>query len=297
MIKELNASDDVAITVNSAPVTTSKSINVNIYGGANAYTNTAWNNWSIKSKNTSTVTSPSLKYSDGTASTVSATLSNSSNIADNGATYGSGMAPAPVLRYTSYYTSTRTLTIKGLQATKKYNIDLYASRNVSGSATIFTINGISQTINTYNNLNTKATFTNLSANSTGQLVITIAKTGSFNCINGFSITELSTATTSITSIGTPQVVVEEEATAAPEHVFLYPNPVTARLFLSVNNNHHGTMNVHIISATGMMVKNLTFIKEQPQIQQFLSVADLAPGVYFMRLQIGTWMTSKKFEKY
>jgi hypothetical protein len=292
----ITASDAIAITVNSSAVTTSKTINVNIYGGASAYNNSVWNNWSIKTKNENNVTSAAYIYSDGTASTVNATLSNSANIADNGTTYGSGMAPAPVLRYTSYYNSNRTLTIKGLQVSKKYNIDLYASRNVSGSATIFTINGVSKTINTYNNLNTKASYTNLTASSTGQIVITIAKSGSFNCINGFSMTELSTATTSITTIGSEQVLVEEAPTAT-DQVDLFPNPANANLLLRVNNHPQGVMTVRVLSATGMLVKHWTFIKGQQQMQQLLPIQDLPSGVYFMRLQIGTWVTSKKFEKH
>src|SRR5207302_6868194 len=124
------------------------------------------------------------------------------------------MAPAQVLRYTSYYTSTRKLTLKGLATSKIYSIELYASRNVSGSSTIFTINGVSQTIATYKNLTNKAVFTNLSPNTSGQIVISIAKSGSYNCINGFAITETTTTTNSMQASGTMQVVEEQPEVTA-----------------------------------------------------------------------------------
>jgi hypothetical protein len=288
------ASDDVAITVNTATAVT-KNISVNIYSATNAYTNSAWNNWSIKTKSANNITSTAFKYSDGTASTVSATLSNSSGIADNGATYGSGMAPAPVLRYTSYYTGNRTLTIKGLSLSKTYNVELYASRNVSGSSTIFTINGVSQTIATYNNLTNKALFTNLSANSSGQLVINIAKTGSFNCINGFSVTE-SSSTTSTTAARTQQVVHELETLSHENHFEIYPNPASDKLLLKCNNTCSGKMTLQITAASGQVVKSVHYLKEQPVSQYVVPISDLVKGIYFIRIQVGSCVVLKKFAK-
>jgi hypothetical protein len=55
-------------------------------------------------------------------------------VADNGTIYGSGMAPAEVLRYATTGNTTRTLTINGLFPTKKYNLELYASRKRENSA-------------------------------------------------------------------------------------------------------------------------------------------------------------------
>jgi hypothetical protein len=292
--RSATAADDVTVTVNNAPVAT-KTINVNMYGNTNAYANSAWNNWSLRSKAVTNVASVAFKYADGTASTVSAVLSNSSDIADNGSSYSGGMAPAQVLRYTSYYTGTRTLTLKGLSATKKYTIELYASRNASGSSNIFTVNGVSQTISTYRNFTTKAVFYNLIPNSAGQLVVTIAKTGTYNYLNGFSITEnssTSTVTTSTLFRGTR----ESEATAPGEAFEMYPNPATDRLVIKLTSAHTGSVTAQVVATTGRVVQQVQYVKAQPYSQYLLPLHELAAGIYVLRIQVGDWHTSVKFLK-
>jgi hypothetical protein len=168
-----------------------KQVKVQAYGGLNPYNHVQWNTWNVKQ----TLSTANLRYNDATASAIRATLSKSSGVADNGSTYGAGMAPAEVLRYASYSTTSRTLTLTGLAPANTYSIELYASRNGgSGYVTIFTINGSSQRISTYKNLTSKAVFTNLKPNTAGQLVISISNSGSYNYFNGLSLTE-KTATT------------------------------------------------------------------------------------------------------
>ena len=180
-LSTLTTSTTSTITTLSTPV-----INVNIYGGTNPYNNTSWNNWNVASS----LSSGTLKYSDAYTSSVSASLSSSSGINDNGTTYGSGMAPPEVLRYASNATTSRTLTISGLSTSKIYSLDLYGSRNnYSGNQTVFTIAGVSQTISTYKNLTAKAAFTNLTPNTSGQIIVTIKNNQSYNYINGFTIRE------------------------------------------------------------------------------------------------------------
>lgn len=293
--KNATASDDIIVTVKAAtPVTTTKTINVNIYGGSNPYVNSAWNNWSISTKSVTNLTSAAFKYSDGTISTISAKLTNSSNITDNGSTYGNGMAPAEVLRYTSNHAATRSLTLKGLSTKKKYNIELYASRNVSGSATIFTINGISQTVTTYKNLTSKAVFTNLSVNTSGQLVVTIAKSGSYNSINGFVLTE-TTTTAAATALHARGDVQEETVSKAPAFD-LYPNPATNNIVFTLRNNQKGMVYLNIVSTSGRVVLSKAFSKNQQEIRQPLPLDGLAPGVYFATAQMGSWRETKKLVK-
>jgi hypothetical protein len=89
-------------------------VKVNVFGGTNPYTNTEWNNWNVAAS----LTSSAFKYNNATASGISATLSSNYGVADNGATYGSGMAPAEVLRYVSTSNTARTLTLNGLSPAK-----------------------------------------------------------------------------------------------------------------------------------------------------------------------------------
>lgn len=163
-----------------------KQIKVNVYGGLNTYMQVQWNNWNV----TDSLSSANFRYSDATASTVQVTLSKSTGMSDNGLTYGGGMAPAEVLRYTSSSSTVRTLTLSGLSAFNAYSLELYASRNnFSGNVTVFTVNGSSQNISTYKNLTTKAVFTHLKPNTAGQILVTISNANSYNYLNGFVLTE------------------------------------------------------------------------------------------------------------
>lgn len=197
----------------AAAIATSKSVQVNIYGGANSYLSSAWNNWNVGLDLTYNSNSGALNYSDGTTSGISAVLSSSRNIGDNTDAYGSGMAPAPVLRYASFSSTARSLTLSGLSPTKTYTLELYASRNTNdGNATVFSVNGIARTINTYNNLNDKATFTSLSSNGDGEIKVSITGPNTFNYINGFTVTETTddAQSASVPVIGSGIVRIEAE---------------------------------------------------------------------------------------
>jgi hypothetical protein len=115
---------------------------------------------------------------------------------DNGTAYGSGMAPAEVLRYVAHkHHTARTLTLSGLAANKTYALELYGSRNAnSGYTTVFTIGTTSVSVGTYQNLANKASFTNLVANASGQIVVNIKSANPYNYLNGFILTELSSGT-------------------------------------------------------------------------------------------------------
>jgi poly(3-hydroxybutyrate) depolymerase len=177
------ATDDVNVIVNgttTSPTTTGKTIMVNLFGGSNAYTSTQWNNWNTYSS----LTISSLKYSDGTSSAVKASINVQNSVSDNGSTYSTTMAPKEVGRYASYSTSNRTLTISGLDNSKTYTLELYASRSgVSNNTTRFTVGSSSVDIKTDNNLDQKAVFTVTPVN--GTITVNLAKLNTYNYLNGF----------------------------------------------------------------------------------------------------------------
>ncbi|HEY0356782.1 MAG TPA: hypothetical protein VGC29_11285, partial [Flavisolibacter sp.] len=181
----ITASDDVNVYVNgdatssSTPVSTQE-IRVNFFGGSNGYTNTQWNNWNTYSS----LSSSTFKYSDGTSSGVSASLSTQSAVSDNSSSYSITMAPKEVGRYASYSNSNRTLTISGLDNSRTYTLELYASRNgISNNTTRFTVGTTTKDVKTDNNLDEKAIFTVTPVN--GKITVSIAKLNSYNYINGF----------------------------------------------------------------------------------------------------------------
>jgi hypothetical protein len=181
---------DVSIIVNAAelPPGTNRYVRVNIYGGSNAYNNAAWNDWNVGG-NTNPLASGLFKYDDGTTSGISAVLSNQSLVSDNGSGYGTTMCPSAVGRTASYYTATRTLTISGLDNSKQYSLELYASRNSTASGVSrFTVGSNSVDIATDNNFSNKASFVSLTP-SGGKIVVSIAKLNNFNYVNGFVLTE------------------------------------------------------------------------------------------------------------
>jgi hypothetical protein len=171
------------------PTPSAKYVKVNISSYNNVYQNNQWNNWIIYNGVHKNLALNNLKYSDRTTSPIDVFLTNSQNINDNSSKYGGGMAPAEVLRHTTYFHGERKLIISGLSRSKKYSLELYSSGLGNGNATRFTINNESRTISIYKNMHTKAFFTNLSPNSEGKLIITINNIGYYSYLNGFTITE------------------------------------------------------------------------------------------------------------
>jgi hypothetical protein len=160
-------------------------VKANIYGGSNAYSDAQWNNWNTYSS----LSSGNLKYSDGSSSPISATLSQQGSVSDNGSSYTTTMAPSQVDRYASYSTSNRTLTISGLDNSKTYNLEIYASRSgTSNNTTRFAVGSSTVDVKTDNNSSNKASFTSL-VPSSGTITVNISKLNTYNYINGFMITE------------------------------------------------------------------------------------------------------------
>jgi hypothetical protein len=177
------AFDDVIVTVYRTS-NTGKEIRVNIYGGSSAYNSSQWNNWNTYSS----LSSPTLKYSDGTASSIKTTLSAQKAISDNGLKYSTNLAPNEVIRYASYATAPRTLTISGLVNNKTYVLELYASRSgQTNNITRFTIGSKYVDIKSGNNYTNKASFTVTPIN--GIITIELRNIYSYNYINGFLLKE------------------------------------------------------------------------------------------------------------
>jgi uncharacterized repeat protein (TIGR03803 family) len=271
---------------NTATVAT-KYIKVTLYGGINPYNNSEWNNW-----NSYSLSSGNLKYSDGSSSSVSAAISQQSGIADNGPSYNSTMAPVEVMRYASYSTATRTLTISGLDNSKTYNLELYASRNgATNNTTRFTIGSTSIDILTDNNLSNKASFVS-TVPSGGKITVNISKLNAYNYLNGFVITE-NGVSSSITR--KEQIGFQEQNLSTS--ISTYPNPATDRIVLSINNNYTGQMKVEIIDLKGSVVKQFKLSKTYNGISHnSLPVGDLRRGEYLIRIQTGSQVEVRKLLK-
>lgn len=185
------------------------SINVRLYGGTAPFMNSQWNNWNVGTAAFQTpITSNVFNYSDGSPSSIYASLSIQSALYDNASGYGqnASMCPDSVLRYVSYITSTRTLTIKGLDNSSKYNIELYASRGgTTGQITKFAIGSQSINVATDNNTSNSAAFPSIPP-SNGSIVVTISRVVTYNFLNGFKITRITSVTPPAVNAGVNQII-------------------------------------------------------------------------------------------
>lgn len=295
LVKDNNneeAKDTVVITVN-APLLSEKIIKVNVYGGSNP-AGTEWNNWNVQSS----LTLSNMKYSDGSASTVTATLNLSNAIADNGANYPVTMCPAEVGRTTSYSTVGRYIILSGLDDTKQYELEVYGSRNGTGNTTRYTVGSTSINILTDRNYANKAVFSNLSSSS-GQIRLTIDRLNTYNYINGFILKESGSANGLMTARNSVMQTTATTATDEPVskgELGTYPNPFNDNIDLQVNNDKSGTLKVVLINQHGKPVKFLQFVKEQGLFRKSISLQDLQPGVYFLQVQMTGWSKSEKVVK-
>jgi hypothetical protein len=79
-------------------------------------------------------------------------------------------------------------------------------------------------------------------------------------------------------------------------LLIYPNPVTDNFYVEINNNNKGKIIIQIVSPAGALINSLIFDKDQEMEKVNLSSRGLTPGVYFIRVQIGTWTDTKKMIK-
>ncbi|MFL5772649.1 MAG: PKD domain-containing protein, partial [Flavisolibacter sp.] len=279
--------DDVMVVVHPT-VVPARLVKVNIYGGINPYNHPEWNNWNTNAS----LSSGNLKYSDGIVSSINAVLSQQSGISDNGTPYNVSMCPLEVGRYASYSSANRTLVISGLNNTRTYNIEIYASRKgVSNNSSRFAIAASSTDIATDNNLINKAVFISLTPVG-GQIILNISRLNTYNYINGFVVTENAAAATLTAS----RVVAEKEL--SPASVGIFPNPVLENVTVEINNQQRGQMKVQIVDMSGKVLKQFIVNKTHSGIEAFsFSVNDLSQGTYIIRMQIEKWTENKKMVKY
>jgi dienelactone hydrolase len=263
-------------------------IKVNIYGGTNPYNNPHWNDWNLTTAHVTNINSGAFKFADGTTSTISATLSESRGINDNTFYYGGGIAPVQVLRYDTWATAPRTLTLNGLSGAQTYTVELYASSRRTGNSTIFKINDVSDTIKTDSNYLVKAAFNGLSPNNQGQIVVNISNLNSFNYLNGFLIYLENNTVTDITSPpGQDSTII----------ISLYPNPAKDQCVLNLDNKYRGALMIQVIDMMGKVAKEYNEVKNQQVVQYKLHIPELNTGIYIIKVQTGNKISSIKMIKY
>jgi predicted esterase len=75
-----------------------------------------------------------------------------------------------------------------------------------------------------------------------------------------------------------------------------PNPARELVTITINNSHTGVMNVQLVDPSGVIRQNLQLQKDQSYSQVSLRMNDLPAGLYFVRVQVGSWIRTGKLLK-
>lgn len=257
------AYDNTAITLSDA-----SSVNVRLFGGTAPFDNSQWNNWNVGVTAFQTpLRSGLFSLADGSPGTVYAELSAQTALADNGAGYAQNATGCPdsVLRFSSYFTGSRILTISGLDNAGKYDIELYASRSSTERGTTeFTVGTKEISDSTDNNQTHVAIFSSVATNN-GSVAITISNPSAYNYLNGFKITRLPG--------GHPPVGNGDSLS-----IQTYPNPVISGN-LTIVNNRKDQLRVEIFDLMG---RRLMRFEDNVYIYR-LGLSRLKAGTYVLVL--------------
>ena len=85
-----------------------------------------------------------------------------------------------------------------------------------------------------------------------------------------------------------------EVTEGLNKQFLYPNPASEFVYLNLNSTTEGLVNIQIVNSIGQLVKQhpVNTIKGHNQFK--IQVADISPGMYFLRINKGDLNLTRKF---
>ncbi|HXB32148.1 MAG TPA: T9SS type A sorting domain-containing protein [Puia sp.] len=94
----------------------------------------------------------------------------------------------------------------------------------------------------------------------------------------------------------PSMTITDSLTSGQTAFGIYPNPVTDAFTLIITNTTMGNVSAQLIDVSGAIRHQYSFSKDLQTVQYTISAGDLAPGVYFLRVQTGTWMRTIKLVK-
>jgi hypothetical protein len=88
-----------------------------------------------------------------------------------------------------------------------------------------------------------------------------------------------------------------DSTATAPALDVYPNPVTDRFVLQINNSLTGAVSVQVINLQGAVQKQFSLTKADATTSQFyLSIGELAAASYILKVTMNGWNDSKQIIK-
>jgi len=77
---------------------------------------------------------------------------------------------------------------------------------------------------------------------------------------------------------------------------MYPNPVRDHFTVDIDNDFAGMMNIQVIDISGKVSLTQMLAKSGPRSQVNISASALTPGIYMVRIQMGSKVEVKKLLK-
>jgi hypothetical protein len=189
------------------------------------------------------------------------------------------MCPDTVLRYNSYAAAARTITIKGLNNSHKYNLSVYCSRlRTDGQHTKVAVGTTTITILTDNNATTPASFTNV-VPAAGNIVVTLTAVTNYEYVNGFTLKDVTNSTTMAIGEVTDEMLnvaqFATDSTLTTGEIKVFPNP--AHDHVSILNPTGHPLQVELFDLNGrplMVARDILY-------QLDLNTGHLAQGYYIL----------------
>jgi len=144
---------------------------------------------------------------------------------------------------------------------------------------------------TYQTVSSQVTLS--AGQQTLRIVTTDAKGTGWN-INWWEITNVANQSTVSASANRSEVALMNMNEKVGIDAF--PNPVTDRFLLKVNNQLEGKMNVVLYNTSGAIQKQYSLNKVSGDTQTYLSIGDVPAGTYILKTSIGDWSESIKILK-
>jgi hypothetical protein len=231
-----------------------------------------------------------LEYTDGSVSTYKLTLINKfSGGNDQGMVSTAGIHPADVIK-TNWYvadevTPPAEIRISGLDDQKRYTLNIFGSRKETdppfSRRTIYTINGVSKTVDCSNNYRNAAPFPDIPS-SNGEIRFTVkAEAGApFAYLNALEIIEKT-----ITS-GSGFASAEVSEMSTEEDVSAHPVPMEDVLNITFNKSMEGEVEIRLVdlNGTSFFTKGGYFVEKGTMIPVDLRPLRLRRGIYILKVR-------------
>lgn len=123
--------------------------------------------------------------------------------------------------------------------------------------------------------------------------------GNKNAWDIMASTHSSTATTAVAPRAVTMAstsLLDTTAGATVTSLSIWPNPVRDAFTLSLNNSYTGKLLIQVMDATGAIRKSYATEKSQAITLTTVDMSGLTSGTYFVRIQVGSWIVTKKIVK-